>query len=134
MDQIELIELNKINDEKGSVFHIIKNHDFNIKEVYLSSLEKNIVKGWKKHKEMTLNLVVIKGNVLFTIIGNNIKTQYMIGDNNYCRIQIPPNNWVSFEGMDDENLIINCADMIHDPDETILKKFNGYNQDFSNWV
>ena len=134
MDKVRLFSLDKINTDKGSVYHIIKDPDFKIKEVYLSSLGKKIVKGWKKHTEMTLNLVVIKGNVNFTIIKAGEKKQYVIGDNNYCRLVIPPKCWVCFEGLDCENTIINCADMVHDPGEVELKEFEGYEKDFSDLI
>jgi dTDP-4-dehydrorhamnose 3,5-epimerase len=134
MDKVDLILLDKMSNEKGSVFHIIKEPSFEIKEVYLSSLGKKVVKGWKKHKSMTLNLVVIKGDVLFTIISGGNIFKYTIGDSNYCRLVIPPMSWVCFEGIEDENIIINCADMVHDPDEIDLKEFNGYEEDFSNWI
>lgn len=134
MGKVKLIPLDKMSNEKGSVYHIIKDPSFEIKEVYLSSLGKKVVKGWKKHKSMTLNLVVIKGNVLFTIIHGDDKEQYTIGDINYCRIVIPPMCWVCFEGMDDENIIINCSDMVHDPAEIDLKEFDGYEKDFSDWI
>ncbi len=134
MDSIKAIKLLKIDDDKGSVFHIIKNHNFDIKEVYLSSVGKKIVKGWKQHKLMTLNLVVIKGNVQFSIIKDQSIKKYVIGDSNYCRLIIPPRHWVCFEGLDDENLIINCADLTHDLNEVNLRDFNGYDEDFSNWL
>jgi dTDP-4-dehydrorhamnose 3,5-epimerase len=134
MDKVKLIQLDKMSNEKGSVYHIIKEPNFKIKEVYLSSLTKKVVKGWKKHKSMTLNLVVIKGNVLFTILNGGTIEKHTIGDSNYCRLVIPPKCWVCFEGMDHENIIINCSDMVHDPAEIDLKEFNGYEKDFSHWV
>ena len=46
MDKVKLIQLDKMSNEKGSVYHIIKEPNFKIKEVYLSSLTKKVVKGW----------------------------------------------------------------------------------------
>ncbi len=125
----ELIKLKKIRNDKGSVYHIIKNHDFVIQEVYLSTLSKNVIKGWKQHKQMTLNLVVVKGNVKFIIKNKNNSLEYIIGDSNYCRLVIPPMNWFCFEGLDELNMIINCADLIHDPDEVNLLDFSGFDQE-----
>lgn len=125
----EITKLSRINNDKGSVYHIIKNPEFVIKEVYLSSLSKNVVKGWKQHKKMTLNLVVIKGNVKFTIKNNSNSWEFVIGDNNYCRLTLPPMNWFCFEGLENNNTIINCADIVHDPNEVNLLEFEGYEQD-----
>jgi len=117
MDEVTLIQLNKIHGEKGSVFHIIKEHDFMIKEVYLSSVKKGVTKGWKKHNQMTLNLVVVKGNVKFSVLCGSGRSIFEIGDDNYSRLVIPPGYWVSFEGLNEENLIINCANLEHDDSE-----------------
>jgi len=130
MDEISFIDLKKIIGEKGSVAHIIRSPDFQIKEVYMSSVNKNTVKGWKKHKSMTLNLVVIKGRVKFTFVKRTQTSEHTIGEGNYGRLIVKPGCWFCFEGLDKENLIINCADMAHDPNEVELKPFTGYQEIF----
>lgn len=126
MGEVSLIPLKKIDGDKGSVFHIIKDPSLTINEVYVSTVDQNSVKGWKKHLKMTLNLVVIKGDVKFTIRKNSETYQYIIGDSNYCRLVISPNYWVCFEGVGAENMIINCADINHDPSEIKTMQFDGY--------
>lgn len=128
MDEIKFIPLNKITSDKGSVFHILKNPTFKVNEVYVSTVKKSNIKGWKKHKEMTLNLVVIKGNVKFTFIkkGHKKRYQFEIGDNNYGRLVVKPGFWFCFEGMNDENIIINCADLEHRSDEVDNIPFKSY--------
>lgn len=126
MDEIRFIGLKKIIGDKGSVAHIIRSPDFQIEEVYMSSVDKNAVKGWKKHKSMTLNLVVIKGSVKFTFVKDLKTCEYTIGEKNYGRLVVKPGCWFCFEGLDQENLIINCADMAHDPNEVEIKPFEGY--------
>ena len=121
MDEIIFTELNRIRGDKGDVAHILKNPDFRIEEVYMSSVSQGAVKGWKRHNRMTLNLVVIKGSVKFTIVHNNRVYQEVIGEKNYGRLTVKPGLWVCFEGLEKENLIINCADMVHDPSEVDLK-------------
>ena len=132
MGEVSLIPLQKITGDKGSVFHIIKDPSFKIKEVYVSTVDQNSVKGWKKHLKMTLNLVVIKGDVKFTIKKNSKTYQYVIGDSNYCRLVVAPKCWVCFEGVGEENIIINCADLEHVPSETEIKPFEGYDENISN--
>lgn len=134
MGEVSLIPLEKITGSKGSVFHIIKNPRLKINEVYVSTVDQKAVKGWKKHLKMTLNLVVIKGDVKFTIRKNSKTYQYTIGDSNYCRLVVNPNCWVCFEGVGEENIIINCADLKHDPSETETKPFEGYDEDIFNWL
>ena len=133
MDEVTLIQLKRITGDNGSVFHVIKDPTLPIKEVYVSTVNKNSVKGWKKHASMTLNLVVIKGSVKFTIKKDSRVCQHIIGENNYCRLVVDPDCWVCFEGIDEENIIINCADLVHDPSEAEIKAFEGYDEDISNW-
>tara|TARA_B110000977_G_scaffold159698_1_gene203721 strand:- start:466 stop:921 length:456 start_codon:yes stop_codon:yes gene_type:complete len=133
MDEIRFIPLKMIPGEKGSVSHIMKSPDFFIKEVYMSTVNRNSVKGWKKHTKMTLNLAVIKGSVKFTFIKNAKTCQYTVGGKNYGRLVVAPGCWVCFEGLEEENMIVNCADLEHDPDEIELRSFEGYPKDISSW-
>ena len=122
MDEVSFFKLDKIHNDKGSVAHIIKKPSFFIEEVYMSSVKKNVVKGWKKHNRMTLNLVVIKGRVKFTFFKDNNTLEFLIGDDNYGRLVVAPGWWFSFKGLDEENLVINCADMVHDPTEVEIRE------------
>ena len=134
---VKYTTIKPISNPKGNIYHAIKKSDPTFRdfgEAYFTSIKKHEVKGWKKHKSMTLNLAVIKGNILFTIVSGGKIEKYTIGDSNYCRLVIPPTYWVCFEGIEDENIIINCTDMVHDPAEIDLKEFNGYEEDFSYWI
>ena len=64
-------ELSIIDGDAGSVFHGIKKHDKGFKEfgeVYFSTVIKDSIKAWKLHKQMTLNLIVPVGSVLFCFV------------------------------------------------------------------
>lgn len=73
MDTIEnviLTGLKKIPTPKGMVFHGLKASENSYKgfgEAYFSSVAPNEIKGWKRHSRMTLNLIVIVGEIEFTI-------------------------------------------------------------------
>ena len=57
--------------DAGSVLHAMRKSDYGFKqlsEVYFSSVNKGAVKAWKQHKEMTLNLVVPEGAVVFVFV------------------------------------------------------------------
>jgi len=61
MDGVILTPLRKIEHSKGDVFlaMIASDKDFSgFGEAYFSTINKSDVKGWNKHTEMTLNLVV----------------------------------------------------------------------------
>ena len=56
--------------DSGSVLHGMKKTDVGYNkfgEVYFSSVKKDVIKAWKLHKEMTLNLVVPIGEVTFVL-------------------------------------------------------------------
>mgnify|MGYP006098326479 FL=1 len=67
MDGVTLTPLRKIEHSKGDVFHAMKASDKGFTgfgEAYFSTVNKSDVKGWRKHTEMTLNVVVVTGEVV----------------------------------------------------------------------
>ena len=90
-------------------------------EAYFSTIKKNEIKGWKKHTKMTLNLIVPIGEIEFVIYDENKKTFFNIklSPNNYQRLTIQPGLWVAFRGIETYNMLLNIADIEHDPLEAI---------------
>ena len=131
MDEITLTALHEFRDEKGTVRRIIRSDRPQVREVYMSSVNQNTVKGWKRHNRMTLNIAVIKGSIRFVVRKGQSSVCHVLGEKNYKRLTIPPGFWVAFEGLDDENILINCADMIHDPTEADSLEFKNYEQDLT---
>ena len=43
---------------------------------------------------------------------------------NYGRLTVPPNYWVAFKGLCDENLIMNFSNLLHDPAEAINESYD----------
>ena len=106
----------------GDIFRIIRSTSsgFNgFEELYISKINKHHFKGWKRHNQATLNLFVIYGDVEFTIsdrLLDDEARQYRILGDSGIRLEIPPGLWVGFYGHED-SAIINCCNLIHDPDE-----------------
>lgn len=123
LDSIIITPLKIIDVEGGNVFHVLKQSDaefFGFGECYFSSINKNAIKAWKRHKKMTMNLVVPIGNVNFTFFSSDLSKckSIIAGENNYQRITVPPMTWFGFQGISEgNNLILNIADISHDPDE-----------------
>ena len=129
MESPFITKIKTIYSDKGSVFHCLKkseNSFVNFGEIYLSSVKKDITKGWKKHNIMTLNLVVINGEILFNLTKNKKKIiSFRINNTNKrYRLTVPPNWWMSFTGIDENNLLMNIADIEHDPDEVDTLELN----------
>ena len=128
LDDILVTPLKRIPTVGGDVMHALKNSDsgFNgFGEVYFSWVEHGAVKAWKCHQHMTLNLVVPLGEVSFVF---HIKDQEKyfrtenIGEERYVRLTVPPRIWFGFQGKTSgKSLLMNMADLKHDPDEVFHK-------------
>ncbi len=123
MDGVILTPLKKIHNIKGYVFHAMKKSDVGFDgfgEAYFSTVNKNDIKGWKKHAEMTLNLVVPVGKMEFVIYNDKDHNFFnvTISQDNYQRLTISPGFWLAFRGLDEKNILLNIASIEHDPSES----------------
>jgi dTDP-4-dehydrorhamnose 3,5-epimerase len=123
---IEMTPLKRINTSGGDVLHALKREDVGYAgfgEAYLSWISGGMIKGWKRHTKMTMNIVVPVGQVrfVFRIAGANGLDEYRveeIGVDNYARITVPPGVWFAFQGLDSPaSLVMNIANIPHDPNE-----------------
>ena len=115
LEQIQITSLNKFSANDGNVLKVISSSskDFiGFGEIYFSTIYFGSVKAWKKHKKMTMNLVVPFGQVLFVFKDKNNFREEIIGDNNYSRITVPPNITFGFQGLfKGESYILNIANI-----------------------
>lgn len=125
-DDIKLTVLKRMNTNGGDVLHAMKHSDIGFSgfgEAYFSCVNPLAVKAWKRHKRMTLNLVVPVGTVkfVFFIENKNGKTLFRteeVGETNYVRLTIPPRIWFGFQGLGKStSLILNIADISHEEGE-----------------
>jgi dTDP-4-dehydrorhamnose 3,5-epimerase len=131
VDQIVVTPLNRIPVMGGDVLHGIKRNDsgyVDFGEAYFSFIDHGAVKGWKRHLRMTLNFVVPVGSVQFVFIdqASNVRKE-LAGPGRYVRLTIPPGIWFGFKGLAAPNsLLMNVADIPHDPGEIERKELNGF--------
>ena len=59
-------------------------------EAYFSNVSYNEIKGWKQHTEMTLNLIVVIGEIRFVIYDEKTFFNVTLSINNYQRLSIAP--------------------------------------------
>ena len=138
LGDIIVTPLNRIQTLGGDVMHALKSSDNGFKgfgEVYFSWIENGAIKAWKCHQRMTLNLVVPVGKVriVFYLMEQNKNFRMeTIGENNYVRLTIPPRIWFGFQGISSGNsLLMNVADMEHDPGEVSHKPTTEFIYDWS---
>jgi dTDP-4-dehydrorhamnose 3,5-epimerase len=113
----------------GNVYHGMRASDpgyANFGEAYFSTIEYKAIKGWKRHRDMTLNLVVPRGAIRFVIyddrsdsLSHGVFQEVTLSQQHYCRLTVPPNLWMGFQGASvQSSLLLNIANLEHHPEET----------------
>ena len=134
MDGVTLTPLKKITHPKGDIFHAMKASDdgfFGFGEAYFSTVNQGEVKGWKKHTEMTLNLVVVTGEIKFVVYDDNSFYSVKLSKNNYQRLTVEPGLWLAFKGVSAENMLLNLASIEHNTNESKNVDMCGFNYDWN---
>ena len=128
IEGVLLTSLNVVDVRGGDVMHGMKLNDpgyAGFGEAYFSIIEAGTAKGWKRHREMTLNLVVPVGAVRFVIYDDRPTSityekfqEATLGRDNYKRLTVPPMVWFAFQGVSaDENILLNVASIKHQSTE-----------------
>jgi len=125
---VEIVPLRIIADDRGSVMHMLRAdapHFSKFGEIYFSTVRRGAVKGWKRHRRMTLNLAVPVGRIRLVVcddrpssVSHGRVVDLMLGPEDYKLVVVPPGLWTAFQGIaDDFSLLANCASIPHDPAE-----------------
>lgn len=142
MDGVILTPLKRIYNPDGDVCHAIKKSDTGYSdfgEAYFSCIKHDVIKGWKKHTKMTLNLIVPIGSIKFVIYDNRPGSKsegefisMILSVDNYQRLTIAPGLWVGFKGLNlSQNMLLNIASIEHDPAESENVSLGTFNYDWS---
>lgn len=125
--------LKKIETQGGDVLHAIKESDngfFGFGEAYFSRIDSKVIKGWKRHRKMTMNLIVPIGRVRFVIYDNRDESKsiqkfhevILDSEDKYNRLTVPPLLWVAFQGLcSSSSCILNVANIEHSSEEVDRK-------------
>ena len=122
---VGVTDLKIIPNPKGDIYRALRSEETSFSafgEAYFSSIHHGVTKGWKKHTQMTMNLIVPVGNISLYFYHEALDSCYYIdiGRSNYKRVTVYPGIWMAFHGLSkDLNLMLNIADIVHDPDEAI---------------
>ena len=133
MKQIIIKPLKKFNLEEGDVLHALKASEdefHGFEEAYFSTIKKNKIKAWKRHLLMTMNLIIPIGRVQFNFYDDekNLLKNIIVGEDNYCRITVPPMIWFGFKGLSTHtSYILNISDESHNPSEVERKPLSFLN-------
>ena len=142
IDGLSVTPLDIIDVTGGNVLHIIKASDKSYSgfgEAYFSTVDYGVIRGWKRHRDMTLNLVVPVGSVRFVAYDNRNNSskvgsfqEVVLSKEHYNRLTIPPKVWVGFQGIGSGvNLLLNIANIPHDDFEVDHMPLESFNYDWN---
>ena len=133
IEGIKISTLKQLEVPGGDVFHVMKNSDEGYNgfgEAYFSNIEPKAIKAWKRHKEMTLNLIVPVGTIRFVIYDDRkVSTSFnsfyevTLSQENYHRLTVPPMVWMGFQGVGNvPAMVLNIASIPHEVNEVDKKE------------
>lgn len=145
IEGVQITSRRIIPDDRGKIMHIMKSSDDLFKafgEVYCSTIYPGVIKGWHMHKKMTLNYIVLKGNIKFVLYDDRPDSgtyqeiqEIFIGENQYLMVTVPPYVWNGFKSVGtEEAFVINFTDISHDPDEIVRMDPHQNNVINYNWA
>jgi dTDP-4-dehydrorhamnose 3,5-epimerase len=123
---VQVVPLRRIPDERGTISHMLRAtdpHFIAFGEIYFSSIYKGIVKGWHRHRDMTLNYACVHGSIKLVLFDDRADSptrgnlmELFLGQDHYALAIIPPGVWNGFKGLSDPfALVANCCTHAHDP-------------------
>lgn len=128
IDGVLITPQKRILNPDGDILHALKRTGpgyVGFGEAYFSTVHTGAVKGWKRHRRVTLNLVVPVGVIRFVIYDDRSASptagrfaDISLGGENHARLTVPPGLWLAFQGnREGQNLLLNIIDEEHDPGE-----------------
>lgn len=143
IEGVNLYPLRQISVPKGDLWHAFKITDegfVGFGEAYFTQIKPHTVKGWKRHNQYTLNIVVVVGTIKFVIYDDreNSSTKGRFQEitlsptANYCRLTVAPGLWMAFAGADTKqtSILMDLIPEIHNPEESDRKELNEIKYDF----
>jgi dTDP-4-dehydrorhamnose 3,5-epimerase len=126
IEGVRVVPLSRIPDERGTIHHMLRRtdpHFIEFGEIYFSTIYRDVIKGWHRHRRMTLNYACVVGRIKLVIYDDRPGSptrhglmEVFLGPDNYALAVIPPELWNGYKGMSDPfALVANCATHPHDP-------------------
>ncbi len=132
--------LDVIDTPGGNVMHAMKETSVGYAgfgEAYFSWVDEGAIKAWKRHKNMTLNLVAPVGEIKFVLFDDRDESntrfqEVIISRENYCRLTVPPMVWMGFQGLSNNgSMLLNIANIEHDASEVDRLEIDKINYNWS---
>jgi dTDP-4-dehydrorhamnose 3,5-epimerase len=126
IDGASFVPLRRIPDERGTIMHMLRRDDPHFEEfgeIYFTTVYEGAVKGWHRHRELTLNYAVPFGRIKLVLYDvregsptRGTLVEAFLGADNYVLAVVPPGVWNGMKGLSTPPaLVANCATQTHDP-------------------
>lgn len=126
IEGVQVVPLRRIPDERGTIYHMLRSTDPHFQkfgEIYFSTVYKGVVKGWHRHRGMTLNYACIHGRIKLVLYDDRERSatrgeiqEIFLGPDAHALVVIPPEIWNGFKGLSEPFAIVaNCCTEPHDP-------------------
>lgn len=126
IDGLHKLPLRRIPDERGTILHMLRctdPHFIAFGEIYFSTVYPGVVKGWHRHRDMTLNYACVFGRIKLVVHDDRADSptrgetnEFFLGPDDYALVIIPPGLWNGFKGLSDPYaMVANCCTHPHDP-------------------
>ena len=131
MERVVVKKLNRIMDERGYLQEIMRNDDDQFTEfgqIYITTTNPGVIKGWHYHKEQVDNVCCIKGNIKLVLWDGKEIKEIFLGEDNPKLVTIPKGIYHGWKGISkDPSFILNMPDKAYDyknPDEVRVNPHN----------
>jgi dTDP-4-dehydrorhamnose 3,5-epimerase len=124
IEGVKVIPLRRLPDERGTIFHMLSTadgHFMQFGEIYFSSIYRGVVKGWHRHRDMTLHYACPVGRVKCVVYDDRPGSptrgglmEIFLGPDSYNLLVVPPETWNGFKGLEEVSLVANCCTHAHD--------------------
>lgn len=136
---VKVKNLKVIPDERGRLMEILRCDDkmfSKFGQVYMTTTNPGIVKGWHKHEKQADNITCVKGMVKLVLYDDRDKSptkgeinEFFIGEYKPQLVHVPAKVYHGWKGISQsEAVIINCVTEPYNyknPDQTNLPPHNG---------
>lgn len=110
IEDVEIIPLKKIFDDRGAVLHSVRATDkafTGFAEQYFSEINEFVIKGWKKNKSVDQLFTVPRGDIKLvlyddrpaSITKSKVHEIFIGRTTNYTQVKIPKNVWYAFQAI-----------------------------------
>jgi len=125
IEGVRVLPLRRIPDERGTVMQMLRAtdpHFLGFGEIYFSTIYRDVIKGWHRHRDMTLHYACVHGRVKCVVYddrpGSKTRGGLMeihLGPDSYHLLVVPPETWNGFKGMGELSIVANACTHPHDP-------------------